>query len=126
MVQSALYVHLARTIRDYDFKCGNLVLIRNTQYEKSLNCKMHAWYLGPLIIISCNFGGAYILCELNSTVLHCPIAAFRVIFYFAWRTLMLPADFMDTNTTQLRELESTTDIDGEDEYSEVIKEELDD
>ena len=101
------------------------VLIRNTQYKKSLNRKMHARYLGPLIIVSCNFGGAYILCELDSIVLHRPIAAFCVIPYFVWKMLTLPTDFMDIDTTWLRELELTTDIDGEDEYPEVIEEEFD-
>ena len=41
----------AATIIKYDFKLGNLVLIRNTAIEKSLNHKMHARCLGPLIII---------------------------------------------------------------------------
>ncbi|KAF9537432.1 hypothetical protein CPC08DRAFT_809060, partial [Agrocybe pediades] len=37
------------TIEDYDFKLGDLVLIRNTRIEKSLNRKMRPRYLGPLI-----------------------------------------------------------------------------
>ena len=40
------------TIKDYDFQRGDLVLMRNTQIEKSLNTKMQPRYLGPLIVIS--------------------------------------------------------------------------
>ena len=41
-----------RNIEDFDFKPGDLVLIRNTAIEKSLNRKMHARYLGPLIVLA--------------------------------------------------------------------------
>ena len=37
----------AVTIRDFDFKHGDLVLIRNTAIEKALNRKMRARYLSP-------------------------------------------------------------------------------
>jgi hypothetical protein len=65
-----------RTLKDFDFQRGSLVLMRNTQIEKSLNKKMCARYIGPLIVVSHNYGGAYILAELDGTVLHRPIAAF--------------------------------------------------
>ena len=42
----------AATIINYDFKLGDLILIRNTAIEKSLNRKMRVRYLGPLIVIS--------------------------------------------------------------------------
>jgi hypothetical protein len=51
----------AATIRDYDFKRGDLVLMRNTTIEKSLGRKFRIRYLGPLIVISRNRGRAYIL-----------------------------------------------------------------
>jgi hypothetical protein len=106
-----------RTIHDYDFKQGSLVLVRNTQIEKSLNRKMRARYMGPLIVVSRNYGGAYIICELDGTVFHRPIAAFRVIPYFARKKLSLPKDFLDIDTARLRELESTDDIDDEENES---------
>ena len=66
----------AATIVEYNFKLGDLVLIRNTAIKKSLNRKMHARYLSPLIIISQNKGGAYIISKLDGSVFDRPIAAF--------------------------------------------------
>jgi hypothetical protein len=68
-------------IRDFSFKPGDLVLMCNTAVEKALNCKMCPRYTGPLVVVSRNRGGAYILCELNGTLLHSPFAAFRVLPY---------------------------------------------
>src|SRR6202041_1665716 len=106
-----------RTIQDYNFKQGSLVLIRNTQIEKSLDRKMRVRYMGPLIVVSCNHGGAYIICELDGTVFHRPIAAFRIIPYFARKKLVLPKHFLDIDTARLRELETTDDIDDEENES---------
>jgi hypothetical protein len=47
------------TMKDYKFVLGDLILMRNTAIEKALNRKMRAHYLGPLIVISHNKGGAY-------------------------------------------------------------------
>jgi hypothetical protein len=112
----------AVTIRDYNFKRGDLVLMRNTAIEKSLNRKMRKRYLGPLIVISRNRGGAYIICELDGSVFHRPIAAYRVIPYFARQSIPLPPleELLDISTERLRDLEQTTLIDPEDEEFEQI------
>ena len=64
------------TVRDFNFSRGDLDLVRNTAIEKALNWKIRARYLGPLVVVSCNKGGAYIICELNGSVFDRPIAAF--------------------------------------------------
>ena len=66
----------AATIIKYNFKLGDLILIRNTAIKKSLNHKMRARYLGLLIVISQNKGGAYIVSKLNGSVFDHLIAAF--------------------------------------------------
>ncbi|PCH37004.1 hypothetical protein WOLCODRAFT_29993, partial [Wolfiporia cocos MD-104 SS10] len=93
------------TIRDFDFKKGDLVLIRHMQIEKALNRKMRPRYLGPLIVISRNKGGAYIIAELDGAVLDRPIAAFRVIPYVARKRIPVPENLLDISTERLRELE---------------------
>ena len=105
----------AATIRDFDFRQGDLVLVRNTAIEKALNRKMRPRYIGPLVVISRNKGGAYIICELNGSVFDRPVAAFRVVPYFARRSLTLPNldDFLDISSERLIDMESSDVTDPE-------------
>jgi hypothetical protein len=96
----------SRTIRDFKFQRGDLVLVRNTQIEKSLNRKMRPRYHGPFVVVSRNFGGAYIIAELDGSLFHRPIAAFRVVPYLARKSIPIPDDFEDVDTTRIRELET--------------------
>jgi hypothetical protein len=100
-----------RTVKDYDFERGDLVLMRNTQIEKALNRKMRPRYLGPLIVVAQNFGGAYVLCELDGAVLHRPIAAFHILPYLARKSIALPPSFVNITEERLEELRTTTEID---------------
>jgi hypothetical protein len=115
------------TIRDYDFKLGDLVLIRNTAIEKSLNRKMRPRYLGPLIVISRNKGGAYIIAELDGSIFDRPIAAFRVIPYFARTKLDLPPleKLIDISQARLKEMENS-DISDPDEEEDDETDPLED
>ncbi|ETW85293.1 hypothetical protein HETIRDRAFT_308540 [Heterobasidion irregulare TC 32-1] len=113
--------HLA-TLRDFNFHRGSLVLMRNTAIEKALNRKMRPRYLGPLLVISRNRGGAYILAELDGSVFDRPVAAFRVIPYFARRSLKL-ADLealLDISQERLRAMEDSrsSDDDAEDDSAD--------
>jgi hypothetical protein len=103
-------------MKDYNFSPGDLVLMRNTAIEKALNRKMRARYLGPLIFISRNKGGAYILSELDGALLHRPVAAFRIIPYFARKHIDIPPldQLLDVSMARLRELENTAEEDPED------------
>ena len=109
------------TITDYNFTLGDLVLIRNTAIEKSLNRKMRARYLGPLIVISHNRGGAYIIAELDGAVFDRPIAAFRVIPYFTRQSIPIPLleELIDISARHLRELEDSTSADPDEENEDT-------
>jgi hypothetical protein len=96
--------------------------MRNTQIKKSLNKKMRTRYIGPLIVVSCNYGGAYLLAELDGTVLHHPIATFHLLPYFARKSIPLPPDIIDIDDTRFREMEHSliADGDNEDTYQNPI------
>jgi hypothetical protein len=76
---------------------------------------MHTRYIGPLIVVSHNYGGVYILTELDGTVLHRPIATFRLLPYFTHKSIPLPPDFIDIDATRLREMEHSLVADGDEE-----------
>ncbi|KIM71553.1 hypothetical protein PILCRDRAFT_82672, partial [Piloderma croceum F 1598] len=99
----------AATIRDFDFKRGDLVLVCNTAIEKALNRKMRARYIGPLVVVSRNKGGVYIICELNGSVFDRPVAAFQVIPYFARKSLALPDldGFLNVSPERIQEMEDS-------------------
>ena len=117
----------AHTIREFNFKLGDLVLIRNTAIEKALNRKMRARYLGPCIVVSKSKGGAYIIAELDGSVFDRPVAAFRVIPYFARTSIALPPldSLLDISTSRLTELENSTLVDPEDDEADTALEDPD-
>jgi hypothetical protein len=98
------------TVRDFNFQRGDLVLVRNTAIEKALNRKMRPRYTGLVVVISRNQGGAYVLCELNGSVFDCPVTAFRIIPYFAQKSLALPNlnNFLDVPISRIEEMEQST------------------
>ena len=107
----------SHTIHDYDFKQGDLVLVRNTAIEKALNRKMRARYLGPCVVLSQNKGGTYIIAELDGSVFDRPMVAFHVIPYFVHGSLMLPPlePLLDISCTCLAEMEDSLVTDPEDD-----------
>ena len=78
---------------------------------------MCAIYLGPLIVISHNKGGAYTVAELDGSVFDCPIADFHVIPYFARTTFDIPplSDLIDISNNHLKEMEDSKVVDPDNE-----------
>lgn len=109
----------AAIIKNYNFSPGTLIHLQNNEIEMSLNRKMRPRYLGPLIVISRNCGGAYILAELDGSVYHAPVAAFRVIPFHAHHLIPIPpiADLIDISTSRLKEMEAT--VQSEDDEKSV-------
>ena len=104
----------ANTIKNLTFKPGDLVLIRNTEIELSLDKKMKPRYTGPMIVVSRTRGGSYVLAELDGAVLHQRVGAFRVIPYFARKSIDLPCnvqELLDVSARGLREIEEAEDVD---------------
>jgi hypothetical protein len=102
-------------IKNYKFTAGNLVLVQNTAIEKSLDRKMRPQYLGPYIVISRNTGGAYILTEIDDTVLKNTISTFRVIPYHPHKSIPLPNifDIIDITHTELWQRKQLNEEDDE-------------
>ena len=83
------------------------------QIEVTHNKKMWPHYLGPLVVISRNCGGAYILCELDGLVLHRPGAAFSLVPYLAQEQIAIHSNILYINTARLHQLEETELLDNE-------------
>ncbi|THV01346.1 hypothetical protein K435DRAFT_655523, partial [Dendrothele bispora CBS 962.96] len=93
------------TIRSWDFPPGTLVLVRNTAIEKALNKKAKPRFLGPCIVIRRTLGGAYVMAEMDGSVIANKIAAFRVYPYAARRKVKLPSNLEELTGLSAKELD---------------------
>jgi len=82
---------------------------------------MRSRYLGPVIVLGRNKGGAYVLSELDGTVFHRPTAAFRVIPYFPRKSINLPPldDLLDISRQRLQELKDSETIDPDEDEDQA-------
>ena len=111
----------AAIICDFNFKSGDLVLLHNTAIKKALNRKIRPWYFGLIVIVLRNRGGAYIVYDLDGTLAHAPITAFRIVPYFACKNIDLPdlEQHIDVSVAQLCELKDMTVTDPD--YPEMLE-----
>ncbi len=60
-----------------------------------------------MIVVSCNKGGTYIICDLDGTLAHTPVAAFRVVPYFTRKSLDIPdiQQHIDMTVAHLQQME---------------------
>ncbi|KZV90841.1 hypothetical protein EXIGLDRAFT_616384 [Exidia glandulosa HHB12029] len=97
------------SIKDFNFRPGDLVLVRNTRIEKDLGRKKtDDRYYGPMLVVERHAGGSYVVAELDGAVsmLHC--AAFRLFPYFPRIHQPLDvSDILDTSRSQLSLLRRT-------------------
>lgn len=104
-------------IKDFTFKPGDLVLIRNTEVKSSLDRKMKPRYLGPMIVITKSKGGSYVIAKLDRSMFHQKVAGFCVIPYFARTSIEMPEnleELIEISKMTLKRIEET------DEYSDEI------
>lgn len=104
------------TIKDYNFQPGDLVLVRNTTVEKSLNTKMATRYLGPMIVIRRTTGGSYIVAEMDGSVFQNKIGQFRVVPFEARKAVKLPDNIYDLIDLTPSTLEALIRDEGEELY----------
>ncbi len=76
---------------------------------------MLARWMGPYIVIARKDGGAYIVAELDGSLLKDKVAAFRLIPYFARRHIKLPDNIEDVIDQTKENLKMLVDMPDNDE-----------
>ena len=69
-------------IKDFDFKQGDLVLLRNSRIEESLNRKTKSRYTGPMLVVCKKKNVSYVVAELDGAQSQQHVAGFRLVPYF--------------------------------------------
>ena len=78
------------TIKDYNFKPGDLILVRNSKIESEASRKPKLRYMGPMAVVQRTKGGLYVLAELDGAVSMLRYGAFCLIPYFPCTTIGVP------------------------------------
>ncbi|KIM47366.1 hypothetical protein M413DRAFT_63767 [Hebeloma cylindrosporum] len=102
-------------IKDYKFKLGDLILVRNTATEKNLDKKMKARYLGPMVVIRQTKGGSYVIAEMNGALWQSKVGAFCCVLYYACKAIELPKNVLEWLDISEESLEKILKKDNDDE-----------
>ena len=115
----------ARRIRKETYEPDDLVLIRNNPIENSVSIerKTANRYMGPYCVIRQTQGGAYILAEMDGSLLRHHVAAYRLIPYVQRQELDALADEMGISSesedeSSNAEMDITDEPDGSETSSE--------
>jgi len=106
-------------IRDYEFVPGDLVVVRNTAIEDSLNRRNKDRWNGPMVVVRRTKGGSYIVCEMNGAVLKEKVGQFRAAPFHQRYKITLSKkieDLIDVSKERLDEMENE-ESDNEEEYT---------
>ena len=110
------------TIKDYNFKPGDLILVRNSKIESEASWKPKLRYMGPMAVVQRTKGGLYVLAELDGAVSVLRYGAFCLIPYFTRTTLGVPiTKIVDSEVLDMM----SDDEDAESEVDEGDVEEAD-
>jgi hypothetical protein len=104
-------------IKDYMFEPGDLVLVRNTAIEDSMNRRSKERWEGPMIVVRRTKGGSYIICGMNGAVLQGKVGRFRVAPFHQRHKITLSKkieDLIDISKERLDEMENEEPDDEED------------
>ena len=104
-------------IKDFDFRPGSLILVRNSKFEKELNRKTKPRYLGPMVVLHQTTGGSYVLAELDGSVSKLCFAAFCIVPYyprFCSSILVMDLSGFNNQTLDALAAEDNEELDDED------------
>lgn len=79
-----------KSIENYDFQPGALVLLRNSAIENEWSRKAKPRYTGPMVVIERKSDTSYTIAELNGAQGKMPVAAFRLIPYKPRSMIAIP------------------------------------
>ena len=106
-------------IKDFNFEPGDLVLMRHSEVESSLDKKMQPRYKGPMIVVARSKGGSYVLAEINQAISQERVAKFRILPYFARRKIEMPDGIFSVIDTSREGVERILNL--PDEENETLK-----
>ena len=99
-------------IKDFDFKKGDLVLLRNSRIEESLNRKTKPRYIGPMLVVRKKRNTSYVIAELDGAQSQQHVAGFRLIPYYLRENTDVPIVSNLSDAEQDDTVDDPTEEDG--------------